>query len=93
MSKMTDKIFWKAVKENDRRFDGVFYTCVLTTKIFCRPSCPARTPKRENVIFVSDKVTAEKKGFRACLRCRPNVDSNADPKAATAVRACKLIES
>lgn len=62
---------YRAVLTRDARFDGRFFTCVKTTGIYCRPVCPARTPKRENMLFVASAAAAEEAGFRACLRCRP----------------------
>jgi AraC family transcriptional regulator of adaptative response/methylated-DNA-[protein]-cysteine methyltransferase len=89
---MTNEIFWQAVVHNDKRFDGVFFTCVRTTKIFCRPSCPARTPKRENVTFVHDVKEAVSDGYRACLRCKPEERFAVDPKIASVTRAFEYIE-
>ncbi len=62
---------YRAVLTRDPRFDGRFFTCVKSTGIYCRPVCPARTPKRENMRFVISAAAAEEAGFRACLRCRP----------------------
>jgi len=62
---------YRAVLTRDARFDGRFFTCVKTTGIYCRPVCPARTPKRENMRFVASAAAAEEAGFHACLRCRP----------------------
>lgn len=62
---------YRAVLTRDARFDGRFFGCVKTTGIYCRPVCPARTPKRENMFFVLTAAAAEAAGFRACLRCRP----------------------
>ena len=62
---------YRAVLTRDPRFDGRFFTCVKTTGIYCRPVCPARTPRRENMSFVASAAAAEEAGFRACLRCRP----------------------
>lgn len=62
---------WRALAARDARFDGRFFTAVVSTGIYCRPVCPARTPKRENVIFHPSAASAEAAGFRACLRCRP----------------------
>ena len=62
---------YRAVATRDARFDGRFFGCVKTTGIYCRPVCPARTPKRENMVFVVSAAAAEDAGFRACLRCRP----------------------
>ena len=90
---MNNEIFWQAVKENDKRFDGLFWTCVKTTKIFCKPSCTARLPKRQNVYFVDAFEKAETDGFRACLRCRPKIEKVVDSKVNTVLKACKLLES
>ena len=62
---------YRAVLTRDPRFDGRFFSCVKTTGIYCRPVCPARTPRRENMTFVASAAAAEEAGFRACLRCRP----------------------
>src|SRR5438874_1031747 len=62
--------FWRAVQGRDRSFDGQFYYGVLTTGIYCRPSCGARTPLRKNVRFFANPAEAERAGLRACLRCR-----------------------
>ncbi|GAW40426.1 Bifunctional transcriptional activator/DNA repair enzyme AdaA [Brevundimonas sp. SH203] len=62
---------WRAVVARDARFDGRFFTGVVSTGIYCRPVCPARTPNRENVEFHRTAAAAEAAGLRACLRCRP----------------------
>ncbi len=62
---------WKAVLERDRSYDGAFYYAVRTTGIYCRPTCPARRPKRENVEFFDSSSEAEAAGYRACHRCHP----------------------
>ncbi len=62
---------YRAVLAKDARFDGKFYTAVLSTGIYCRPTCPARPPKLENCLFVPSAAIARQLGFRACLRCRP----------------------
>jgi AraC family transcriptional regulator, regulatory protein of adaptative response / DNA-3-methyladenine glycosylase II len=63
---------YRAVQVKDPRFDGWFFTAVTSTGIFCRPSCPARTPKPSNVRFYSTAAAAQDAGFRACKRCRPD---------------------
>lgn len=63
---------WSAFSARDRALDGRFVGAVLTTGIYCKPSCPARHPRRENVIFFPDGGSARAAGFRACLRCRPD---------------------
>jgi AraC family transcriptional regulator of adaptative response / DNA-3-methyladenine glycosylase II len=84
---------YRAVLHRDARFDGWFFTAVRTTGIFCRPSCPARTPHRRNVEFHPTAASAVRAGFRACLRCRPDTTPGspewdlAGDVAARAVRA------
>ena len=68
----TDEHRYEAVRGRDPRFDGVFFIAVSTTGIYCRPSCPATTPKRENVRFFPSAAAAQAAGFRACRRCRPD---------------------
>lgn len=90
---MDADVYWQAVKENDARFDGAFVFGVKTTGIYCKPSCRARLPKRENVSFYSTCKLAESNGFRACLRCGPD-DANAlDPQMARILKACEMIET
>src|SRR5688572_16824895 len=72
---------WEAVAAKDRAFDGVFYFGVRTTGVFCRPSCSSRPPKRQNVKFFVTPTEAEKAGFRACLRCKPQDAQFAEPAA------------
>ena len=85
----------RAVLTRDAQFDGRFFTCVKTTGIYCRPVCPARTPKRENMIFVPTAAAAEEAGFRACLRCRPETAPDMGAwrgTSNTVSRALSLIE-
>ncbi|AVH61061.1 MULTISPECIES: bifunctional transcriptional activator/DNA repair enzyme AdaA [Streptomyces] len=63
---------YEAVRSRDARFDGEFFFAVATTGIYCRPSCPAVTPKRQNVRFYATAAAAQGSGFRACRRCRPD---------------------
>ena len=86
---------YRALQSRDRRFDGRFYIGVRTTGIYCRPICPAPTPKEENVTFFSHPASAETAGFRACRRCHP--ERSAGPPAwaersATVSRALRLID-
>lgn len=90
---MNEELYWQAVRANDARFDGAFYFGVKTTGIYCRPSCRARTPKRENVAFFSTWNDAEKFGLRACLRCKPKSTLTIDPHLQKIIRACELLES
>jgi AraC family transcriptional regulator, regulatory protein of adaptative response / methylated-DNA-[protein]-cysteine methyltransferase len=82
---------WQAVVERDRSLDGAFVFGVSSTGVFCRPSCPARRPRRKNVRFFDHAMAAEQAGYRACLRCRPKaVDGN--PQSALVRVACRYIE-
>jgi AraC family transcriptional regulator, regulatory protein of adaptative response / methylated-DNA-[protein]-cysteine methyltransferase len=82
---------WDAVSARDSRRDGEFVFAVSTTGVYCRPSCPARRPRRENVRFYSRPEQAEKAGFRACLRCRPRLLSG-NPQSDSAKEICRYIE-
>jgi AraC family transcriptional regulator of adaptative response/methylated-DNA-[protein]-cysteine methyltransferase len=80
---------WQAVLRRDRAADGRFVTGVLSTGIYCRPSCPARHPRRENVRFFASGAEAQAAGLRACLRCRPD---EASREAEAINRALRCIE-
>ncbi len=85
---------YRAVSGRDARFDGWFFTAVTSTGIYCRPSCPALTPKRENVRFFPSAAGAQRHGFRACKRCRPDAAPGSpdwDIRADLAGRALRLI--
>jgi len=82
---------WDAVVGRDHACDGEFVFAVATTGVYCRPSCPARRPRRENVTFYSYPEQAEKAGFRACLRCRPRSLSG-NPQFDSAKEICRYIE-
>jgi AraC family transcriptional regulator of adaptative response / DNA-3-methyladenine glycosylase II len=85
---------YRAAESRDQRFDGRFYTAVKTTGIFCRPSCPARTPQRVNVTFFPSAAAAQRAGFRACRRCRPDASPGSpewDLRADVVGRAMRLI--
>jgi AraC family transcriptional regulator of adaptative response/methylated-DNA-[protein]-cysteine methyltransferase len=84
---------WEAIASRDRRFDGRFVFAVRTTGIYCRPSCPARRPRPENVAFYPFPEAAEQAGFRSCRRCRPRNAAVADPRAAAVQRVCRAIEA
>ena len=66
---MAEQQFWTAVESRSRAADGAFVYAVTTTGIYCRPSCPSKKPRRENVQFFPLPEAAEHAGFRACLRC------------------------
>ena len=83
-----------AVQSRDPRFDGWFYTAVTSTHIYCRPSCPAQTPMRQNVRFYPSAAAAQLAGFRACKRCRPDASPGSpewNSRADVAARAMRLI--
>jgi AraC family transcriptional regulator of adaptative response/methylated-DNA-[protein]-cysteine methyltransferase len=84
---------WTAVVARDRRADGSFYYSVETTGVYCKPSCAARLPRRENVRFYVNCEEAERAGFRPCKRCKPNEADLATRRAEIVATACRLIES
>ncbi len=89
-----DDVCYRAVRGRDARFDGWFFTAVTSTGIYCRPSCPALTPRRENVRFFASAAGAQRGGFRACKRCRPDASPGSpdwDVRADLAGRALRLI--
>jgi len=82
---------WQAVLARDRALDGTFVFGVSSTGIFCRPSCPSKRPRPENVSFFDHALQAEQAGYRACLRCRPKaLDGN--PQSALVRAMCRYIE-
>jgi AraC family transcriptional regulator of adaptative response/methylated-DNA-[protein]-cysteine methyltransferase len=83
---------WLAILARDSRHDGRYVFGVRSTGIYCRPSCPAKKPGREQVIFYDAPDDAERAGFRACLRCRPREGAAAAPQAALVRRVCRYIE-
>jgi AraC family transcriptional regulator of adaptative response / DNA-3-methyladenine glycosylase II len=85
---------YRAAQSRDARFDGWFYIAVRTTGIYCRPSCPAVTPKRQNVEFHRSAAAAQQLGFRACKRCRPDASPGSpewDLRGDLVARAMRLI--
>lgn len=88
---METEIYWKAVQNNDSRFNGAFVYAVNSTGVYCKPSCASRLPKRENVRFFEDSGTAERHGFRACRRCRPQ-NETVDAKTRAVLRAAEILE-
>jgi AraC family transcriptional regulator of adaptative response / DNA-3-methyladenine glycosylase II len=85
---------YQAAQSKDARFDGQFFCAVSSTGIYCRPSCPARTPKRENMRFYPTAAAAQQAGFRACLRCRPDATPGSpewNVRADVVARAMRLI--
>ncbi len=88
----SEAALWEAVKRRDRTADGAFWDSVRTTGVYCRPSCGARLPRRENVAFHASPAAAESAGFRPCKRCRPTEVAPAERQAQSVAQACRLIE-
>src|SRR5947209_4690471 len=85
-----DDRFWRAVLARDADHDGRFVFAVSSTGVYCRPSCPAKHPRRQNVTFYERPEQAEHAGYRACLRCRPkSADRNSQSQLVKAV--CRYI--
>ena len=78
---MTGEEKYRAIAACDAACDGLFYYGVVTTGIYCRPSCPSRTPKRENLRFFASREEAEAAGFRPCKRCRPGGGPGLQPQS------------
>ncbi len=93
LGNMESEVLWQAVKARDARFNGAFVFGVKTTGIFCKPSCSAKAAKRENVVFFDAVGAAQKEGFRACLRCKPDREKETDPHVELVLKACELLDS
>ena len=89
----SDEERWQAVVQKDRNADGKFFYSVNTTGVYCRPCCPARPARRENVAFHKSAEDAEQAGFRACKRCKPRGPALAEQQVATIAAACRAIET
>ena len=90
---INEESYWEAVVNRDSGFDGKLFFGVRSTGIYCRPSCPARRPRREQVVFFRLPETAERAGFRSCKRCHPRNTAAADPQVELVRRACLFIEN
>ncbi len=91
---LDEKVCYRALRTRDARFDGRFFTAVRSTGIYCRPICPARTPKRANCTFFPCAAAAQEAGYRPCLRCRPEASPGTPAwlgTSATVSRALRLI--
>jgi AraC family transcriptional regulator of adaptative response/methylated-DNA-[protein]-cysteine methyltransferase len=88
-----DDDFYEAIRRRDSAFDGCFFYGVITTGVYCRPSCSARLANRRNLSFYATVAAAESAGFRACKRCRPKMLGQPDPRVEVVARACRLIEA
>jgi len=86
--KQTEDNLWRAVEQRDKATDGKFVYGVLTTGVYCRPSCSSRQPRRENVRFFATGQEAERAGLRACRKCRPNLalENGIVPRASRYIR-------
>jgi AraC family transcriptional regulator of adaptative response/methylated-DNA-[protein]-cysteine methyltransferase len=97
MQKLTrqeqENLFWEAVQNRDRSWDGKFFWGVITTGVYCRPSCAARNPLRKNVRFFSEAGQAERAGLRPCLRCHPLATSGMHPDTERINKVCDYIRS
>src|SRR5258708_36834085 len=89
VSRLDAETAWAAFMRRDRNWDGRIYGAVKTTGIYCKPSCPARRPKRDHVEFFASAEEARNAGYRSCLRCRPD-EVGRDQRAVA--KAVKLIE-
>ncbi len=85
--------FWQAVLKRDRRFQHLFVYAVRSTGVYCRPTCPSRRPRQEQVRFFAGPEAAERAGFRACRRCRPDRTTVSDPQASLVQRVCRYIDT
>lgn len=83
---------WNAVRQRQASPDDRFFYGVSTTGVYCRPTCGARTPRREHVRFFDDTAAAERAGFRACKRCKPNATAPSEQQAQLVAAACRTIE-
>lgn len=88
----TDGARWAAILARDKSSDGLFFFSVKSTGVYCRPSCPSRRAKRENVAFHATSAEAEAAGFRPCKRCRPDEMSLAARRAEVVAAACRALE-
>jgi AraC family transcriptional regulator of adaptative response/methylated-DNA-[protein]-cysteine methyltransferase len=86
-------VYWQSVLAKDAAFNGIFVYGVRSTGIYCKPSCPSRRPRREQVSFFASCEEAETDGFRACLRCKPREVAGRDPRVEMVLRVCHAIES
>ena len=84
---------WEAVQKRDASHDGQFFIGVLTTGVYCRPSCPSRPALRKNVRFYESPAEAERAGLRPCLRCRPLAALGMDPNTARIREVCRHIDA
>src|SRR5438445_4113964 len=93
MRKTDEESRWRAVLAKDLSSDGAFVYAVRSTRIYCRPWCPSRRPRRQQVVFFSAPGDAERAGFRPCRRCQPrNAAGPRHVRAALIARVCRYIQ-
>jgi len=85
--------YWDSVAARDRAMDGVFFYGVMSTGVYCRPSCPSKRPRRENVVFFRAREAAERAGFRPCKRCKPDSADQRGPNAQLVEKVCRYIDT
>lgn len=85
--------YWDAVLARDRNMDGVFLYAVISTGVYCRPTCPSRRPKPENVVFFRSRDAAVRAGFRACKRCKPDRAGAHNPNSELVEKVCRYIDA
>ncbi|MGD0132470.1 MAG: bifunctional DNA-binding transcriptional regulator/O6-methylguanine-DNA methyltransferase Ada [Bryobacteraceae bacterium] len=85
--------YWDAVAGRDRAMDGVFFYAVMSTGVYCRPSCPSKRPRRENVVFFRARDAAERAGFRPCKRCKPETTDQRDRNGQLVEKVCRYIDT
>jgi AraC family transcriptional regulator of adaptative response/methylated-DNA-[protein]-cysteine methyltransferase len=83
---------WRAIQRRDRGADGTFWYGVRTTGVYCRPCCSSRRPRRENIELFDTWTAAERGGYRACKKCRPNQPQNRHPVHAAVAQACEILQ-
>jgi AraC family transcriptional regulator, regulatory protein of adaptative response / methylated-DNA-[protein]-cysteine methyltransferase len=93
MVKSESASYWDAVTARDRSMDGAFFYAVMSTGVYCRPSCPSKRPRRENVVFFRAREAAERAGFRACKRCKPDSIQQRGPHAQIVENVCRYIDT
>ena len=84
---------WLSLAAKDKNADGQFFYAVVTTGIYCRPSCSSKMPNRENVQFYTTREEAERAGYRACKRCKPDGDAPSKIHEKKIIEACRRLEN
>jgi AraC family transcriptional regulator of adaptative response/methylated-DNA-[protein]-cysteine methyltransferase len=93
MSMVTsEQELWRAIKDRDSRYFASFVYGVKSTGVYCRPTCPSRKPRLDQLTFFENSLTAERNGFRACMRCNPDDRSAKSPQETLVTKICELIE-